>query len=1019
MRTPQDLPRRFPRTSRRTRIWLAVGVVVLIVLIASLRGLARFWIDYLWFQSVGFTSVFRGVLLTKWLLALVFIALFFVIMLINLVITARVAPAAMDPSDTNELTLRYRDFAASHGRAVRIVTSVVFAILAGAGASREWNNWDLFRYHVTFGSTDPEFHKDIGFYIFQLPFIQFLIGWVFEALVVVLIVTVVFHYLSGGLTPQSSHRRATPAFKAHVSVLLGVLALVKAVDYYYQRLALVLSRSHVVDGATATSVHADKPARFILMVIAIVAAVLFLVNIRQRGWILPVVAVALWGLVGILLGAAYPAVYQSLRVSPSELTREAPFIQRNITATRTAYGLDKVQVQSSYTYSPTVTNSQIQGNTPQALANQQTLDNVRLLDPAVNLLNTFDKYQALRSYYSFNDLDPDRYVLTVNGKTQETATVASVRELNTSVPSGFVNQHLQYTHGYGAVVAPISQNGVKADGTPNFTLAQLPPIGQPTLDHTGSQVYFGNGSDTGSYVIGNTKTTELDYESSAGAQVTTQYAGSGGVNAGGLLRRGAFALAFGDPNFILSGQINQSSKVIYNRNVVQRAQKAAPFLKFDSSPYAVVINNSVYWVIDGYTTTNNYPYAQEAVLPAGQLPPTSGLNTSFNYVRNSVKVVISAYDGSMHLFDMGTGDPILKVYERAFPDLFTSVSQADSIIPGIQAHFRYPEDVFQVQTYMYGRYHLTNPSDFYSQAQAWAVSPDPGSGQLTSSTPIGGAVIASAGQAASTQEARLLPQYELAHLPGSTQQTFMLLTPFVPISAAASSQNLTAFMTASSDPGTYGQITVFQTPAGQTVDGPGLISNAIRSNQAISQELTFYNQQGSQVELGEVAIVPVDQSLLYVQPVYVESSTNRIPTLRDVVVVYDGIAYHSTNASLDNALCQIQNPDGSRPFSGYCGTSAAQSQLPSGGSTSTGGSTGSTTTTPGSTGSTTTAPPATTTPATVPSGSTVPSLLAQAQAHFAAADKALAAGDLGTYQSEIKQAEQAVNEAEKLQSAKP
>ncbi|MGH3471058.1 MAG: UPF0182 family protein, partial [Nocardioidaceae bacterium] len=729
MRTPADLPRRLPRASRRTRIGVVVAIVVLILLIISLRGLARFWTDYLWFQSVGFTSVFRGVLLTKVVLAVVFVAIFFLLMFGNLLVADRVSPEAVVPGEADEIVVRYREVVAPHARTVRIVTSIVFALLAGVGANREWNNWDLLRYHVSFGLTDPEYHRDIGFYVFELPFIEFLIGWAFEALVVVLIVTAVAHYLNGGIHVQGTPRRVTAAVKTHLSVLLGALALIKAVDYYFQRLELVLSRSHVVNGATATSVHADKPARTLLIAIAVIAAGLFLYNIRQKGWTLPAVAVALWVLVYLLVGVAYPALYQALRVNPSELTREAPYIQRNIDATRAAYGLDKVQVDSSYQYSQTVSASQIQGGGPQQAANKQTLANVRLLDPAVNLKNTFDKYQALRQYYTFNNLDLDRYVMDDAGHEQLTATVASVRELNDSVPSGFVNQHLEYTHGYGAVLAPISQGGVNSDGTPDFSLSDLPPTGQPALDPNGSEIYFGEGSATGGYVIAGSKTAELDYENKAGTQVTTHYTGSGGVPAGSLVRRAAFALRFGDANFLLSGQITSSSRVMFVRNIEQRVRKAAPFLKYDADPYAVILNGQVYWVVDAYTTTDNYPYSQEANLD--RVPQDSGLDTNFNYVRNSVKVVVSAYDGSMHFFVMNTDDPIIKVYERAFPDLFTPVSEADKIIPGIVAHFRYPEDLFRVETNMYGRYHLTTPTAFYTQAQAWSVSPDHGSGQLS------------------------------------------------------------------------------------------------------------------------------------------------------------------------------------------------------------------------------------------------------------------------------------------------
>jgi uncharacterized membrane protein (UPF0182 family) len=986
--------------------------VVLIVLVASLRGLAGFWLNYLWFESVGFTSVFRGVLLTKVILSLVFVTIFFFLMWGNLVISDRLAPEEVDPAQANELVNRYREVVLPRGRWVRIATSGVFALLAGVGADREWNNWDLFRYSLNFGVKDPQFHNDVGFYVFKLPFIEFLIGWMFEALIVVLIVTALSHYLNGGILPQSPGNRATSAVKAHLSVLLGALALVKGVDYYFQRVELALSRSHVVNGATATSVHANMPALTLLMVIAGIAAALFLYNIRQRGWLLPVVGVGLWVLVALLIGDAYPAIYQAVRVSPSELTREKPYIQRNIDATQTAYGLKNVSVQTypGYQYTPTVATSQVgatvgQPGSNQQQYNQETIANLRLFDPQVSgLLNTVDKYQALRSYYSFNDLDPDRYVLNVNGTSTEMATVASVRELNAGVPSGFVNKHLTYTHGYGTVVAPIGENGFNPNGTPSFSLSGLPPTGQPQLTDNGSQVYYGLGPNTNGYVIADSKTPELDYESNTGQQIETRYAGKGGVEAGSLIRRAAFALSFGDPNFVLSGQITPSSRVMFIRNAVSRVHKAAPFLKLDSDPYAVILNGQVYWVVDAYTTTDNYPYSQNANVD--RVPSNSGLDSTFNYVRNSVKVVVSAYDGSMYFVDMGTGDPILRVYEKAFPDLFISLAQLNQKLPGMQAHFRYPEDLFRVQTTMYGRYHLSGAADFYSQAQAWAVSPDPGVGELqqtTQTTTASGAILPSS-------VPRLQPQYILAHLPGSnTPLNFMLITPYVPISSSTTSQNLTAYVTADSDPGpSYGQLSLFEMPPGQTVDGPSLISSAIRSNQAISSELTLYDQRGSQVELGEVSIIPIDQSLLYVQPVYVESSSNPIPTLDDVVVVYQGHAYHSSNASLDGALCQITNPDGTQPFKAYCNTAAANSGPLVSSTGPTSGATGSKSSTSTSASTTTTTPPPS-------SGApSVASLLAQAQQDLAAAQQAAAAGNQSAAAADYAKAQAEVAQAQKL-----
>jgi uncharacterized membrane protein (UPF0182 family) len=1030
MRTPADLPRRMPRASRRTRIIVVAAVVAVIVAILSLSGLARFWTDYLWFQSVGFTSVFRGVLLTKVVLALVFMAIFFLMMWGNLVIADRVAPDQAAPGTADELVVRYREVVSPHARWVRIATAAIFALLAGIGANRQWNNWDLLRYHVSFGTADPEYHIDIGFYVFDLPFIKFLLGWTFEALIVVFIVTTVAHYLNGGIHVQGPERRITPAVKTHLSVLLGVLALIKAVDYYFERLELVLSRDHLVNGATATSVHADKPALTLLIAIAVIAAGLFLYNIRQKGWMLPAVAVALWILVYVLVGLVYPALYQALRVNPSQLSRETPYINRNISATRDAFGINQVMVNSPsatnrdqvYNYSPTVTSAQIQGNSPQAVANQQTLANVRMLDPAVQLTNTFDKYQGQYSYYNFNDLAQDRYQLpdpSSPNSTQETATIASVRELNTSLPSsGFVAQHLQYTHGYGAVLAPISESGVNADGTPNFSLSDLPPTGTPPLggkSGQGSEIYYGVGNATGGYVIADSKTDEIDYQSSTNGQpVYNRYAGSGGVEAGSIVRRAAFALRFGDANFILSGQITPSSRVMYYRNITTMVRKAAPFLKYDSDPYAVIVNQNVYWILDAYTTTDNYPYAQNANTTG--MPAGSGLNSTFNYARNSVKVVINAYSGKMYFFVVDNSDPIIQVYEKAFPDLFIPAQNADGMIKGITDHFRYPEDLFRVQTTMYGRYHLTDPAQFYSGAEAWSVSPDPGSGQLSSSSSYLAPTVAPNGQVLPAQVARLAPQYILAHPPGSTQQSFMTIIPYVPVGSATERQNLTAWMTASSDWGSgsnnrYGTLTVYETPTDQTVDGPGLISSIIHSNPQISSELTLLNQQGSNVELGEVVVVPLDQTLLYVQTIYVESSSNQIPTLKDVVVVYDGKVYHSSNASLDNALCQITNPDGSQPFSSYCNTAAAVAAplVQPGGTTANNGNnsrSSSSTTVPTTPTTTPVAPP--------PAGSSVDSLLQQAQSSFNAADAALRSGDLAAYQHYVQQAEAYVNQAKAL-----
>jgi uncharacterized membrane protein (UPF0182 family) len=1001
MRTPADIPRQMPRTSRRLRVGVLIAVVVVILLLTTVRGAARFYTSYLWFEEVNFTSVFRGVLVTKVLLAVTFCIVFFAMMLGSLLVADRWAPATLPDDAPDELVARYRDIVRPLGKWIPIATSVIFALFAGIGTNSQWNNFDLFRYRVSFvgpGATDPQYHRNIGFYVFELPFIKFLLGWAFEAVIVVLLVTAVYQYLTGGIRFQGAGQRVTPAVKTHISLLLGILAIIQGINYYFERLELVLSTGRVVDGATATSVHANAPADELLIAIAVIAAVLFLLNIRARGWTLPVVGVVVWALVWILVGHIYPALYQALRVNPSELTREMPYINRNIAATRTAYDLNDVTTVSGFdsTADSTVSTPQISGTTPDAVANQNTLANVQLLDPN-RLVNTFDKLQSLRSFYSINSLQVDRYVL--NGALTET--LIGVRELNTSVPSGFTTQHLQYTHGYAAAVAPANQSGVDASGDPDFSLSNVPPVGTPSLNDVGSQVYYGEGSAANGFVIAKTKQQELDYEGNNNAEVPNHYAGSGGVPAGNIFRRAVFALSFGNADILLSGQVTSQSRIIYNRNITSRVRKAAPFLKYDADPYSVVLNNQLYWIIDAYTTTTNYPYSQDA--STSRVSAASGLSGRLDYVQNSVKVVVNAYTGKMYFFVVDPTDPIIQVYERAFSDLFTPGTLADKDIPGITAHWRYPEDIFKIQTNMYGRYHLTNTTAFFSQANAWSISQDPGSGRPGTSNQVG---TTNANGTITFSPRQLDPSYEVAALPGQTEQKFLEVQPFVPL--GTSRQNLTAVMFASADVGDYGQLTLYQTPPGETVNGPQLVQSIIANTPTISNELTLLNQQGSEVELGEVVTVPISNTLLYVQPVYVQSSTNPIPVLRDVIVVYNGVAYHSQNASLDGALCQITNTpvNTQRPFAQYCSTAeATRPKTP----VSQTNPTGSTTTT-------TTAPTAATTVPTAPGGQneTVAQLLAAAQSEYQAATAALKTGDLATYQADIAAAQGDVNRAAAL-----
>ncbi|MGH9104815.1 MAG: UPF0182 family protein, partial [Acidimicrobiales bacterium] len=866
-------------------------------------------------------------------------------------------------------------------------------------------------------------------------------GWIFAALLVVLIVSAVFHYLNGGIRLQSPFQRVTPQVKVHLSVLLGLMALTKTYQYYLAQFALTKSRNGFVDGATYTDVHALRPALLLLVAISVIAAGLFLYNVRQQGWLLPGVAVALWALVWVLVANVYPALVQSLVVNPAQNVKESPYIADNITATTSAYGLAGVQAQT-FPGNSTITASQVTGDSPASAASKQSLANVPLLDPGVPGMNSvITKQQGFWGYYSMSGPSTDRYELPAGpgGKDQETQVIISARQLNPGgVPGNWVNQRLQFTHGYGAVVAPANQSGVDTtSGYPAYTLKGLPPAGDPSL---GAQprIYFGTSAGRGnSYVIAGSE-QEVDYEDSSGNERTYHYSGTGGVAAGGILRRLAFAISFGDYNILISDQVNASSRVLYYRNVVQRLEKVAPFLSYDSDPYPVVLRGRLYWVEDAYTTTDNFPYSEQAK-GLDRLPSSSGLAAKpFNYVRNSVKCVVDAYTGQMWFFLQDPeDDPVVQAYQRAFPGLFTPMDRAESLLPGITAHWRYPEDLFTVQTNMYARYHQQSASVFFQGSQAWAIPQNPAERELSGASGSGGGPARSP-RAPSPGASYVAPMYELVALPGQTNQSFVLVQPFVPASKG-DKQNLTAFMTVSSDPSDYGTMTVYEIPPGQQVDGPRLVSNAVLTNPSISQEISLLDQHGSRVELGNVVLTPIGQSLLYTQPLYVEQQGNGVPSLDDVIVVYNSTAYHSgtSGPSLPAALCRVANPDGGHPFASWCPKAAPPGPSPSKAkpgrapTTSTTVPREVTTTTvatvtsrPASTTTTTVARTTTTrasatTVATVPvppaQHGTAAQYLAKAQQYFADATTALKEGDLATYQSDIQAAEAEValaNQAE-------
>ncbi len=991
MRVPTDLPTPRHRFSRG-RLAVIIVIAVVFAIGFSLRGIAGFWTDFLWFDSLGLSSVFTGVLGAKIALGVIFTGIFFVLMFLSLTIADRLAPKVRAQGPEDELLDRYHAVVDRRARLVRAIVSFVLALIAGAGMSSDWNEWILFTNGGAFGVKDQTFQTDVGFYIFKLPFYTTVVNWLFASGIIILLVTVIAHYLNGGIRLQVPGQRVTPQVKAHISVILGMLALVKAADYWLQRYALTFSTRGAVNGATYTDVKAQLPATYLLLFIALLSFGLFIFNIFRRGWTLPVVAVGLWALVSVIAGVGYPAFVQRFQVEPEESTREAPYIDHNIEATRTALGLDKVETR------PFIYNQDKAVATTNVNANPGTIRNIRLLDPMI-VNPTYQRLQSQYAFYRFNQLSIDRYPITTpSGDVANTQVVVGSRDLNVSgIPQqSWEGSHLAYTHGYGVALAPA--NSTTTQGRPNFLIKNVPVIVDEAAiktDLSTPQTYYGE--NVAGYAITNAGRDEVDYVGVDGQTQFTQYSGSGGVKLDSLAKRVAFAARFGDWNLVISNFIKPDSRIVFQRDVRDRVAAVAPFLQFDGDPYPVITDGHISYMFDGFTTSSRYPNAQRA--DSSGLPSNSGLQgVSFNYIRNSVKGVVDTYDGTVKLYVVDPSDPIVNAYQRAFPALFSSV---DDMPAQLKAHWRYPQDLFRVQTNMFGRYHISDAAAFYEKTSSWSVAQDPGS-SVNGATSVATAnqLLAAQGVTTRAKEARIEPNYQLLRLPGDTTESFVTLRPFVPYSEDDSKKTLTSFMVANSDPGQYGKLIVYEMPGGFNIDGPAIVNSNILAAPDVAQRLTLLNQQGSRAQLGQLQLVPINNSIVYVRSLYVSSdNTTQIPELKQVIAVFGGEVV--MKPSLREAL-QTLFP-GADPQTFESG-SINQDDIANGGAN--GGSNGGGSTDP-STSSTTTTVPST-------GNQTKDQLIDLAAKALADADAALRNGDLAGYQAKVREAQGYLNQASAL-----
>ena len=869
---------------------LTITAVVLFILGSILISSSSFYADLLWYRSVDFVNVWQTTLFTKIYLFIGFGLITSIFITANIYIAFRKRPIYVPVAVEADNLERYRAQLEPVRRLVGIGVFLTLFYFAGSAGSKLWQEWLLFKNATSFGTVDPQFGKDISFFAFKLPMYQSLIGWGISTIILALLAAAAVHYIYGGIRTQVKEDRTTVAARVQLSILLGLLVLLKAVAYWFDRFALTLKEGKLITGLTYTDVNAVLPAKSILAAIAVVCSLLFFANIVRKSWLLPTAGVALMVIASVLIAGVYPATIQQFQVKPSESTKEAPFIQKNIDATRIAYGLDGVEVKD---YQATVTTSAGQ------LANDAaTIANIRLMDPNV-LSATFRQLQQIKPYYSFADsLDIDRY--TINGKERDV--VVSVRELNIDGnPSrNWINDHLVYTHGFGMVGA--FGNTVDADGKPSFTVGDIPPT--KGLGDFEPRVYFGENVPDYSIIGGPAASNpvELDYpdDNSANGQKNYTYTGKGGVPMGSIFSRLLFAIKYQEQRIVLSNLINSDSKILFDRHPRDRVAKVAPWLTLDGDPYPAIIDGKILWIIDGYTTSAGYPNSRVVNLANTGDALTSRSNAvaslddkNVNYIRNSVKATVDAYDGTVSLYQWDEKDPVLATWSKAFPG---TVKPKSDISPALLAHIRYPEDMFRVQRDILSAYHVTTASAFYGGQDFWRVPLDPSSfGSNSGNQP---------------------PYYLTMQIPGQSKPTFSLYTPFVP---RGGRENLTALAVVNSDAGDeYGKITVLQLPRSTNVAGPSQVSSNFEAKPEVATSLSLLRQGGSDVVLGNLLTLPVGNGLLYVQPVYVRATGNTAayPLLQKVLVSFgDQIGFSET---LQGALDQV--------FGGNSGTTVANNQ---------------------------------------------------------------------------------------------
>lgn len=928
---------------------LVVGGVLLLISLAS-----NVYTDFAWYRQLGFNSVFTTRLTTQAVLFVVGALVMAAAVAASLTIAYRTRPVYAPVSQEAQNLDRYRESLEPLRKVVIIALPALLGLFAGSSAAAQWDTVLLFLNRTPFGTKDAQFGQDVGLYVFTLPAVGFALGFLTAVAVLALLAAVATHYLYGGLRLQGPGQRTTKAARVHLATIAGLLALLQGVSYFLDRYSTVVDgQAAFVQGAGYTDVNAVIPARLFLAIIAVLVALLFFSTIVTGNWRIPIGGIGLLVVFAIIIGGVYPAIIQRFQVTPSEQAREARYIQRNIDGTTAAFGIGGVEASK---YNPTT-----QGVPGALSADSTTAASIRLLDPAI-VSPTFRQFQQVKGYYGFPDaLDVDRY--TIDGQSQDT--VVSVRELDSrNIPGNgsWINDHIVYTHGFGVVAA--AGNRTDSRGGPDFIERDIPPTGQ--LGEYQPRIYFGEGSPDFSIVGApeGASAQELDYPGTGSAQDRkTTYDADGGPRVNNFFLKLLYAIKFRDQNILLSSSVTSASQILYDRNPRDRVQKVAPWLTLDGDPYPAVVGGKVLWIVDGYTTSSRYPYSQAQDL-GDATTDTATRSTAVaalqrqqvNYIRNSVKATVDAYTGAVDLYAWDESDPVLKSWEKVFPGTVKARSQ---ISGDLMSHLRYPQDLFKVQRKVLENYHVQTANAFFTRESFWSLPADP-----------------TAGNNSTLQQP---PYYLTLRMPGQDAASFSLTSSYIPAAGAAQSDErsiLTGFLAVDADAGSetgtvrkgYGQLRLLELPTTATVDGPGQVQAQFNSDPNISGELNLLRRGATTVRLGNLLTLPIGKGLLYVQPVYVESSEGtKVPLLQRVAVSFGNkISFKPT---LDQALDEV--------FDGSSGA-PAEPPVPS----------------PDGEGTT---PPATPPATDVPVDPSVAAALTDAQKALTDGQAALAKGDFAAY----------------------